>query len=63
MSVVKADLSSGRLLGEAGGYRPGLTAEYEKEMRVYASEQVKNSYNIAIGQFGVNIDEKTSQVI
>jgi 2-polyprenyl-6-methoxyphenol hydroxylase-like FAD-dependent oxidoreductase len=44
----------GRLLREAGGYRDGLTEEYEKEMRVYGSEAVKSSYNSAREMFGIN---------
>jgi 2-polyprenyl-6-methoxyphenol hydroxylase-like FAD-dependent oxidoreductase len=37
----------GRLLREAGGFRDGLTAEYEKEMRVYGAEAVRTSYGTA----------------
>jgi 2-polyprenyl-6-methoxyphenol hydroxylase-like FAD-dependent oxidoreductase len=37
----------GRLLGAAGGWREGLTAEYEREMRVYASANVKMSFERA----------------
>jgi 2-polyprenyl-6-methoxyphenol hydroxylase-like FAD-dependent oxidoreductase len=44
----------GRLLREAGGYRDGLTEEYEKEMRVYGSEAVKSSYHSAREMFGIN---------
>ena len=36
----------GRLLREAGGNKPGLTAEYEKKMRVYASAAVAYSYGM-----------------
>ncbi|KAL7931392.1 FAD/NAD(P)-binding domain-containing protein [Trichoderma chlorosporum] len=50
----------GRLLGEAGGYKPGITAAYEKEMRIYASEAVHQSYTLAVSSFGVEIDESTS---
>jgi 2-polyprenyl-6-methoxyphenol hydroxylase-like FAD-dependent oxidoreductase len=49
----------GRLLAEAGGFKEGLTDAYEKEMRVYASEAVKQSYAQASGQFGTKIDENT----
>ena len=49
----------GRLLTEAGGYKDGVTAAYEKEMRVYASEAVKTSYGLAKTNFGVSIDEHT----
>lgn len=49
----------GRLLGEAGGYADTVTAAYEKEMRVYASETVRASYGMAKAQFGVTIDENS----
>lgn len=52
----------GRLLAEAGGYDNGVTAAYEKEMRVYASEAVKTSYGFARSQFGVTIDENSKTV-
>ncbi|KAI7238352.1 FAD/NAD(P)-binding domain-containing protein [Hortaea werneckii] len=52
----------GKMLTEAGGFKEGLTAEYEKQMREYASEAVRNSYGMAKAQFGINIDE-TSQVV
>jgi hypothetical protein len=44
----------GRLIGEAGGYKAGLTEEYEKGMRVYASEAVKTSWGMAKKQFEVD---------
>lgn len=53
----------GRLIAEAGGYRDGLTAEYEKEMRVYGSEAVAQSYGMASKGFGVTIDEATTPVV
>jgi 2-polyprenyl-6-methoxyphenol hydroxylase-like FAD-dependent oxidoreductase len=53
----------GRLLGEAGGYKEGITAEYEKEMRVYGSVAVAKSYGMASGQMMVNIDEETTPTI
>lgn len=43
----------GKLLGEAGGWRDGLTAEYEKEMRRYASENVKMSFETAAKRFNI----------
>ncbi|CAL3964312.1 unnamed protein product [Diplocarpon coronariae] len=52
----------GSLLGEAGGHAEGVTAAYEKEMRVYASAAVKQSYGMATGQFGVRIDEHSKTV-
>jgi 2-polyprenyl-6-methoxyphenol hydroxylase-like FAD-dependent oxidoreductase len=53
----------GRLLREAGGCRDGLTADYEKQMKVYGSEAVKTSYKIAQGAFGASIDEDTTATI
>jgi 2-polyprenyl-6-methoxyphenol hydroxylase-like FAD-dependent oxidoreductase len=53
----------GRLLREAGGYAPGVTAAYEKQMRAYASAAVHQSYTAATGQFGVKIDEETSATV
>lgn len=47
----------GRLIGEAAGFREGLTAEYEEQMRVYGSEAVGQSYGIASKQFGIHIEE------
>lgn len=52
----------GRLLREAGGNKPGLTAEYEKQMRVYASEAVGYSYGMATKQFQITIDDTTAVV-
>lgn len=52
----------GRLLTEAGGYSSSVTATYEREMRVYASEAVKTSYGGAKAQWGINIDENTETV-
>ncbi|PVH99696.1 FAD/NAD(P)-binding domain-containing protein [Periconia macrospinosa] len=50
----------GRLIVEAGGYKEGITEAYEKEMRVYASEAVRKSYEIAQKTFGSNkIDSST----
>ncbi|KAL2104778.1 hypothetical protein VUR80DRAFT_9672 [Thermomyces stellatus] len=53
----------GRLLREAGGYKPGITAAYEREMRAYASKAVKQSYSTATAQFGINIDEESSPTV
>jgi len=52
----------GRLLTQAKGYQDGVTAAYETEMKVYASEAVKSSYGMAKGQFGVIIDENSATV-
>ncbi|KAJ4168760.1 hypothetical protein NW754_010688 [Fusarium falciforme] len=62
-TAVRDSALLGRLLREAGGYKPGVTAAYEKEMRVYASEAVNESYTGALGAFGIKIDEETSPVV
>ena len=61
-TAVRDSALLGRLLAEAGGYYDGVTAAYEKEMRVYASEAVGISYGLAKGQFGVSIDENSVKV-
>ncbi|KAJ6489210.1 hypothetical protein C8R47DRAFT_1125364 [Mycena vitilis] len=43
----------GRLIGEAGGYKEGITAAYEKEMRVYGGAAVATSYGLAKEGLGV----------
>lgn len=58
----------GRLISEAwergdGDLWKGVTESYEKEMRVYGSEAVKQSYAQATGQFGINLDLKTAPTI
>ncbi|KAF2022538.1 FAD/NAD(P)-binding domain-containing protein [Setomelanomma holmii] len=58
-TAVKDSALLGRLLAEAGGYRDGLTKDYETEMRAYGSAAVKLSYGQATGQFGVAINEST----
>ena len=50
----------GKLL--ANGYNSNVTAEYEKEMRVYGSAAVKTSYGMAVDQFGITIDENSPTV-
>ena len=62
-TAVRDSALLGRLLREAGGYKPGVTAAYEKEMRVYGSEAVGQSYSMAKGSFGVEIDEETSATV
>ncbi|CZT50929.1 uncharacterized protein RSE6_12003 [Rhynchosporium secalis] len=52
----------GRLLGEAGGFKKGITKAYEREMRVYASAAVHKSYTMATQAFGVHIDENSKTV-
>lgn len=61
-TAVRDSALLGKLLAEAGGYKSNITAAYEKEMRVYASDAVKTSYGMAKGQFGVSIDENTATV-
>ncbi|KAF4973288.1 hypothetical protein FSARC_363 [Fusarium sarcochroum] len=53
----------GKLLREAGGYGPDVTAAYEKEMRVYASKAVNESYTLAKKAFGVDIDEENTPTV
>ncbi|KAK3064329.1 hypothetical protein LTS18_008198 [Coniosporium uncinatum] len=52
----------GGLLTKAKGYQDGVSATYEAEMRVYASEAVKSSYGMAKGRFGISIDENSATV-
>jgi len=61
-TAVRDSALLGRLLAEAGGHADGVTAAYEKEMRVYASEAVSQSYGMAKGQFGITIDENSPTV-
>jgi len=61
-TAVRDSALLGRLLAEAGGFADGVTAAYEKEMRVYASEAVKTSYGLARSQFGVVIDKNTPTI-
>jgi 2-polyprenyl-6-methoxyphenol hydroxylase-like FAD-dependent oxidoreductase len=49
----------GRLLADAGGWKEGLTAEYEREMRVYASANVKMSFERASRLFTITELTKT----
>ena len=62
-TAVRDSALLGRLLAKAGGYADGVTKEYEKEMRIYGSEAVAQSYGNATGQFGILIDEKTSPTV
>jgi 2-polyprenyl-6-methoxyphenol hydroxylase-like FAD-dependent oxidoreductase len=61
-TAVRDSALLGRLIAEAGGYKDGVTADYEREMRTYASESVKTSYALAKAQFGISIDETTKTV-
>ncbi|KIW18166.1 hypothetical protein PV08_02454 [Exophiala spinifera] len=58
-TAVRDSALLGRLLREAGGYKEGLTAEYEKGMRVYASDAVGQSYGMATKMFKVVINESS----
>lgn len=62
-TAVRDSALLGRLIGEAGGFRRGLTGEYERGMRVYASEAVHASYTTAVAQFGIEIDEETTPTV
>ncbi|KAL9046686.1 MAG: hypothetical protein Q9214_000537 [Letrouitia sp. 1 TL-2023] len=61
-TAVRDSALLGRLVAEANGYNEGVTAAYEREMRVYASEAVGISYGLAKGQFGVSIDQNSPTV-
>ena len=61
-TAVRDSALLGRLLAEAGGCKDGVTATYEREMRVYAGEAVKTSYGLARAQFGVSIDENSKTI-
>jgi len=62
-TAVRDSALLGGLLRDAGGYAPGITAAYEKQMRVYGSAAVKESYGMAVKQFGITIDEETSPTV
>ncbi|KAK0613963.1 hypothetical protein B0T14DRAFT_438844 [Immersiella caudata] len=62
-TAVRDSALLGRLLREAGGFAPGVTAAYEKEMRIYGSAAVRESYSTAVGQFGGKIDEATTPTV
>ena len=47
----------GELLAESDGSIGGVTAKYEAEMRLYASEAVATSYGMAKQQLGLSIKE------
>jgi 2-polyprenyl-6-methoxyphenol hydroxylase-like FAD-dependent oxidoreductase len=71
-TAVRDSALLGRLIAEAwerGDHGEGpngwasVTAAYEKEMRVYASEAVKASYGQATSQFDAKIDPETTPTI
>ncbi|KAH8600660.1 hypothetical protein B0O99DRAFT_648833 [Bisporella sp. PMI_857] len=61
-TAVRDSALLGKLLTENGGYADGVTAAYEKGMRVYASEAVKTSYGLAKHGFGISLDENSTTV-
>ncbi|CAK4032483.1 FAD-binding domain [Lecanosticta acicola] len=62
-TAVRDSALLGRLLAKSQGWADGVTAEYEREMRVYASAAVKTSYGMATGQFGIEIDEENGPTV
>jgi 2-polyprenyl-6-methoxyphenol hydroxylase-like FAD-dependent oxidoreductase len=56
-TAVRDSALLGRLLGDAGGNKPGITVAYEREMRVYGSEAVAYSFGMAQKQFKINGDD------
>lgn len=56
-TAVRDSALLGRLLKEGNGWKEGITAEYEKRMRVYGSEAVAKSYALATDGFQINIVE------
>ncbi|KAF2642202.1 FAD/NAD(P)-binding domain-containing protein [Massarina eburnea CBS 473.64] len=61
-TAVRDSALLGKLITEAGGFKEGITAAYEKEMRVYATAAVKASYAQAEGSFGAKIDASTPTI-
>jgi len=62
-TAVRDSALLGRLLREAGGYKPGVTAAYEREMKIYASAAVHQSYSNAVSGFGITIDEASTPTV
>lgn len=62
-TAVRDSALLGRLLQEAGGYADGVTAAYEKCMRVYASEAVRISYGLASDLMNITIDESSTPLV
>jgi 2-polyprenyl-6-methoxyphenol hydroxylase-like FAD-dependent oxidoreductase len=56
-TAVRDSALLGRLLKEANGWNEGVTAEYEKRMRVYGSEAVAKSYSLGTEGFRIKIVE------
>ncbi|CAK1361804.1 hypothetical protein CB0940_02867 [Cercospora beticola] len=62
-TAVRDSALLGRLLREAGGWAEDVTASYEKQMRIYASEAVAISYGLATTGLGIKIDEETTPTV
>ena len=62
-TAVQSSALLGRLLREAGGHEAGVTAAYEEDMRVFASEAVKKSYGLAVPLLGITIDEASTPTV
>ena len=43
----------GRLLKEGGGWAESVAKRYEQDMRVYASDNVRMSFEVAAKQFNI----------
>ncbi|KAK5119104.1 hypothetical protein LTR62_000315 [Meristemomyces frigidus] len=61
-TAVRDSALLGKLIVDAGGFAKGITDKYEKEMRVYGSEAVGQSYGMAKTQFGIDITENSPTV-
>ena len=62
-TAVRDSALLGGLLAEAGGWREDVAERYEKEMRVYGTEAVKQSYGQANGLFGARIVDGTTPTV
>lgn len=62
-TAVRDSALLGRLLKEANGWKEGITAEYEKRMRVYGSEAVAKSYALATEGFQIKIVEGETPLV
>ena len=61
-TAVRDSAYLGKLLGEAGGYKEGVTKDYEKKMREWGSEAVAKSYGLASKSWGMEITVDTPVV-
>ena len=59
MAALRDSALLGKLLAESDGSTDGVTAKYEADMRVYASEAVATSYGMAKQQLGLSIKEES----